>query len=67
MDVAAVNFHQRIAIMDDDSIIPMTNMYDDDGEECDDPDEAASAVLGPDVNGRWYTIDRRDWVPTENH
>lgn len=44
------------ALLDDGEVLPVTNMYDCDGDECDDFWEATVVVAGPDKDGMWVTI-----------
>lgn len=42
-DVAAINVRQGLAMADDGRALKITNMFDEDGDETDDP--AAAVVL----------------------
>ncbi len=55
-DVAAVNVGQRIAVMDDDTIVHLETLLDADGEETDDAEAARSAV-GQLPDGSWLAVD----------
>lgn len=52
-DIAAINRTKCLAILDDDSIVPITNLYDADGDETDDLNEAVAFVAGE--GKRWFT------------
>lgn len=56
-DIAMVNRQRRIAVMEDGQILPVTNLYDVDGEETEDVTCAVSCVVGPDAAGFWYSVD----------
>lgn len=57
VEVACVNRSERVAITEDGQSLPITNLFDSYGEECDNVDEAVTAVAGPDKNGMWLCID----------
>lgn len=55
-DVAAINFDEGIMVLEDETVLQIDSMYDDDGEEIDDPDLAVTAIAElPD--GRWLSVD----------
>lgn len=54
--VEAFNRGLRIILLDDGKTYPITNWFDNRGNDCD-PDTAEFAVAGPDDNGKWYTIE----------
>ena len=56
IEVACVNCAERAAITEDGQSLPITNLFDSNGEECEDVDEAVTAVAGPDKNGLWICI-----------
>lgn len=60
-DVAAVNLADRIAILDNDEVVPITDLYDQAGDETDDEEIACAAVAGPSALGLWYAIDFRNF------
>ena len=45
VDVVAINRKRRLAITDDDRLVPITNLIDSSGEETDDVDEAITGVV----------------------
>lgn len=53
--ISAVLTHSRLVILDDDHVLPITNFFDEDGDECDIED-ACIAVAGKDGFG-WITFD----------
>ncbi|MBM1556653.1 hypothetical protein JQV19_08330 [Sulfitobacter mediterraneus] len=55
-DIEALNRKLRTILLDDGKTYPITNWFDNNGNDCD-PDEAEFAVAGPDSDGKWYTIE----------
>lgn len=55
MGVLDINLDQSIVVMDDGSAVPITNIFDGDGEECG-REFGVVAVAGPDPDGMWHTI-----------
>lgn len=47
-----------IAYTEDGQALPVTNWFDEWGEDCD-ADDAVTCVAGPDKDGLWLTIDFR--------
>lgn len=62
MQVLAVNIERRLVLMDDDSFVPITNLLDAHGDECD-IDDALAAVAGPDGDGQWHSVDLTKFSP----
>lgn len=52
---SAINLEARKMLLDNGVIVPITNMFDGEGRDTDDPDEAVSIVAGDDAQG-WYSI-----------
>lgn len=44
-----------VFILSNDEIIPITNYYDDDGDEVRREDDFQWMVAGPSVEGYWFT------------
>jgi hypothetical protein len=65
-DVAAVNLKQGAFILDDGRIGQITNMFDDEGDETRDPDEAA-VVVGFVGVADWWTIRMCQFESSEMH
>lgn len=61
ISIVAVSLGQKIAITDDGEQIELTDFYDEDGDEIDDPTEAV-VVVGKVPSGGWCTIDMREFV-----
>ena len=57
--VHAVHFLMKQAILTDNRIIPVTNWFGSDGQECD-PRMAVTCVAGCEDAG-WYAIDLRQF------
>lgn len=56
----AVNVLARAALTNDDRLCTITNMFDDRGEETNDPTEAVAAVAQLD-DETWFSIDLRQF------
>lgn len=59
-EVAMVNVSLRLALMEDGQKLPITDAFDDDGDECE-PEDAVACVAGPDRDGMWVCIDLRQF------
>lgn len=46
VDIYSINLERRLALLDDDAVVPITNMFDADGVDTDDPAEAFTFVCG---------------------
>lgn len=46
--IAAINRSQRLALLDDDSTVPITTLFDAEGDETNDMAEATAFVAGRD-------------------
>jgi hypothetical protein len=51
-EVAMMNIGQRIAVLDDDEIIEITDFIDKHGEFCE-PEDAVICVAGDEETGWW--------------
>ena len=60
MDIAAINRAKRIAVLESGETIPITNFFEAGGDECD-PSDAVTCVAGPCSNGKWYSIDLKQY------
>lgn len=58
--IVAVDITNRLALASDDRLCEITNLFDSDGEETDDPDEATSAVVRYD-DGKWFSLSLLDY------
>lgn len=54
-DVMAIHRVQKVAILDNLNVVPVTHWFDSTGEECD-PKKAVTCVCGADGVG-WYAVD----------
>ena len=61
----AVNIEKRL-VLDGTETVPITNLIDADGDECG-PADAIVAVAGPTAEGKWLSIDLREFDPVEAH
>lgn len=59
-EVSCVNIGTRTAVMEDGQCLPITDVFDEDGDDCD-LEDAVACVAGPDKNGMWVTIGFREW------
>lgn len=55
LDIVAVNVAARVALVSDDTLCTITNLFDDDGDETEDVDDAMTAVIRYDDNN-WFTV-----------
>jgi hypothetical protein len=51
----------NVAMLNDNSFVPITSWYNADGE-CD-ASEATACVCGPTAEGKWISVDLREWEP----
>lgn len=51
-----VRLKHGYAITEDEQVLPVTHMYDEDGEVTKDPDAALACVVGPDKEGFYLTV-----------
>lgn len=58
-EVAAILLDDGVVVMDDGQCVPITNVFDEDGDECDLDDEVYSLVAGP-VDGQWLALEIGD-------
>ena len=59
LEVISVNLREKVAVLSDDSIIRITNLFDMDGDEPNTLPETVAVIAGPDKNGKWHNIDYR--------
>lgn len=62
LDVVGVHLTDRVALLNDDRIVPLANLYDGSGEPTVDEDEAQFAIAGPlepetDKGWIWVSLD----------
>lgn len=60
MKIEAINRAKRIAVLENGETIPITDWFEMDGYGCD-PSDAVTCVAGPCSNGKWYSIDLREY------
>lgn len=61
-EIDRVSIDGRFVVMSDGAILPITNFFDDDGDECE-PGEATTVIAGTDEYG-WLTIELFDEAGT---
>lgn len=61
--IEAINRADMIAVTDDGRVGTITNMFDADGEETDDIEEAITAVIRL-ADDEWYTVALDDYEAT---
>lgn len=66
-DIVAVNVASKLVITDDGEQLPITNMFDELGDDCFDDDEAVGVVAGPDKQGFWWSITLEDYIDKVAH
>lgn len=64
-DVQAVNRNEDIVLLDDDTIIPITDYFDVGGRPCA-PEDAVTCVAGQ-IDRGWWSINLRDFTPIARH
>ncbi len=65
MTVDALKTFARLALLSDGSTVPVTNLYDADGNETDDPNEAATFVAGE--GDKWFSGAVSDFAEVATH
>lgn len=65
VDVLAINRTRRIAILNCDCQIPVTEWFDAEGKDCD-PEDAIVCVCGDDAHG-WFTVDLEEFKTVTVH
>lgn len=58
MEIELIDLEAEVAILSDGSTIPLTNFFDEDGDDCD-PEDAVCCVAGNNDFG-WLTISLAD-------
>ena len=61
-EIIAVNRYQMIAITDGGDVVEITNGFDTDDNDCT-MNAAVYCIAGPDINGRWFSIDLAGFQP----
>ena len=56
LTVTAVDRIDELALLSDNTIVPITKWSDDLGERCE-PRFAVAAVAGPTAEGKWLSVD----------
>lgn len=58
-EIAIVSIPDGLAYTEDGQELPITNSFDDCGDDCD-LEDAVVVVAGPDADGMFLTIDLRE-------
>jgi hypothetical protein len=56
LDIIAINRARSMAFATDGGLVPITNWFDVDADECG-PEDAVACVAGPDSEGKWWSLD----------
>lgn len=54
-EVSFINMDAGVVVMDDTTLVPITNMFDEWGDDCD-VEQAVVIVFGP-FDGEWLTME----------
>lgn len=60
-DIVVRNLGLRVAMTRSGVTVPITQMFDADGDETEDPSECVT-FIGPLPNGQWYTEINADFM-----
>jgi hypothetical protein len=52
-DPVMINLRERLCVLSNGEVIPITNMFDCTGDETDEPEEATAFVAGPTPDDKW--------------
>lgn len=66
LDVVAINRRECYSMLRNQTICHWQRMFDINGDDTRDPDEAVSAVH-PLPDGRWITLDLTEWETVTIH
>lgn len=66
LEVVAVKFCEQLAVLTDGSLSYFANMFNMDGEDTNDVDEAVTALV-PLPDGRWEVIQFEDFERVNLH
>lgn len=68
--VSAVNTFQKLCLLENGEVWPISDFLDDDGDECGEED-AAFAIVGPclhpDEGEYWFSLDLSDFEDAATH
>lgn len=65
LHIVAINRTDRLALASDDRLCEITNMFDAEGEETDDVEDATAAVVRY-ADDKWFTITLADYDGATN-
>lgn len=62
MEIVALNLNEMVALFSDGSVGEITNLFDEDGDETDNGEEAVSGVVK--LNELWFAFQCNDYSVT---
>ena len=66
LEVSTINAEKGKAILSDGQEVPITDWFDEDGEDCCH-ENGVAGVCGPDFDGYWYVFKRSDFEGVMTH
>ncbi len=64
-DIEAINLVKRVALLADGTCVPITNIFDEDGDETDDINEAVAFVAGRGLD--WWSDDVNHYLKVSSN
>ena len=55
--ISFVNVTDRYVMLESGESVPITNLFDVDGDETEEDADVVAVVAGPDPEGMWLTVD----------
>lgn len=65
-EIVSVNRWDRLALTDAGDVCGVQTFLDEEGDETDDP-AAAVVAVGQLPDGRWFSVDMRDYEAARTH
>jgi hypothetical protein len=53
--IESINLGRSLALTTTGEVVPITNMFDMDGDDTNDPAEAVAITAGPTASGEWLS------------
>lgn len=63
LNIICTNLEKRLAVTESGETLTITNMFDEYGDETDDPDVCIAFVCGPTSQGLWLTDEMKNFEP----
>lgn len=63
LNIIWANFNKRQAVTESGETLTVTQMFDEYGDETDDPAECVVFVCGPTSQGLWLTDEMKNFEP----